>query len=202
MKGKNYYPLGIAIFFGIMCCGIILTIYISLKYKPDYDNAYFSTRQVVDKDINAILVAQNELESRYKFYVLDSSGKNALPLTRKANRKSNALFVPSEAILRFKITDLKGKAAIGESVRLYITRFADSSADKDIGVLSQKNGIFISPEISFEKGEWKLLVEFSIDDKKAYFEQRIVFDDNPNSEKSAKQKPKKPSDYAINHNLA
>ena len=165
MKGKNYYPLGIAIFFGLMCCGIILTIYISLKYKPDYDNAYFSTRQVVDKDINAILAAQNELESRYKFYVLDSSGKNALPLTRKANRKSNALFVPSEAILRFKITDLKGKAVIGESVRLYITRFADSSADKDIGALAQKNGIFISPKISFEKGEWKLLVEFSIDDK-------------------------------------
>ena len=54
----------------------------------------------------------------------------------------------------------------------------------------------------FEKGEWKLLVEFSIDDKKAYFEQRIVFDDNPNSEKSAKQKPKRPRDYAINHNLA
>ena len=200
---KNYYPLGIAIFFGIMCCGIILTIYISLKYKPDYDNAYFSTRQVVDKDINTILEAQNALESRYKFYIID--GKNAILLQRKANRKSNALFVPSEAILRFKITDLKGKAVMGESVRIYITRFADSSADKDIGEIAQNYGIFTSPKIAFEKGEWKLLVEFGIDGKKAYFEQRIVLDDKPKGENSAGQKPKDSQDsrdFAINHNLA
>ena len=199
MKDKNFYPLGIAIFFGIMCCGILATIYISLKYKPDYDNAYFSTRQVVDKDINAILEAQNALESRYKFYIIDSSGKNALFLERKANRKSKPFYVGENAILRFKITDLKGKVAIGESTRLYITRFADSSADKDIGKLAQKNGIFTSQKIHFENGEWKMLVEFGIDGKKAYFEQRIVVGDES---KADSQKPKKPRDYAINHNLA
>ena len=197
MKGKNYYPLGIAIFFGIMCCGILATIYISLKYKPDYDNAYFSTRQVVDKDINAMLEAQNALESRYKFFIID--GKNSLPLERRANRKSKPFYVGENAILRFKITDLKGKAAIGESTRLYITRFADSSADKDIGKLAQKNGIFTSPKIHFKNGEWKMLVEFGIDGKKAYFEQRIVVGDES---KADSQKPKKPRDYAINHNLA
>ena len=200
MKDKNYYPLGIAIFFGIMCCGIVATIYISQKYKPDYDNAYFSTRQVVDKDINAILEAQNALESRYKFFIID--GKNSLPLERKANRKSKPFYVAENAILRFKITDLKGKVVIGESTRLYITRFADSSADKDIGKLTQKNGIFTSPKIHFENGEWKMLVEFGIDSKKAYFEQRIVVGENADESKSDSQKPKKPRDYAINHNLA
>lgn len=197
MKDKNYYPLGIAIFFGIMCCGILATIYISLKYKPDYDNAYFSTRQVVDKDINAILEAQNALESRYKFYMID--GKNALPLERKANRKSKPFYVAENAILRFKITDLKDSVVKNKNARIYITRFADSSADKDIGALSQKNGIFTSPEISFKNGEWKLLIEFEIDSKKAYFEQRIVVGDEI---KTDSQKPKKPRDYAINHNLA
>ena len=197
MKEKNYYPLGIAIFFGIMCCGILATIYISLKYKPDYDNAYFSTRQVVDKDINAILLAQNELESRYKFFII--GGKNALPLERKANRKSKPFYVGENAILRFKITDLKDNIVKNKNARIYITRFADSSADKDIGKLTQKNGIFATQEISFEKGEWKLLVEFEIDSKKAYFEQRIVVGDES---KADSQKPKKPRDYAINHNLA
>ena len=202
MKDKNFYPLGIAIFFGIMCCGILATIYISLKYKPDYDNAYFSTRQVVDKDINAILEAQNALESRYKFFIIDGKnidGKNALSLERKANRKSKPFYVAENAILRFKITDLKGGVVKNKNARIYITRFADSSADKDIGKLAQKNGIFTSSEISFEKGEWKLLVEFEIDSKKAYFEQRIVVGDES---KSDSQKPKKPRDYAINHNLA
>lgn len=201
MKDKNYYPLGIAVFFGFMCCMIILTIYVSMKYKPDYDNAYFSTRNAVDKDINAILTAQNALESKYRFYIFD--GKSAILLSRVANRKSNPLYVPSSAVLRFKITDLKDKAVLGQNARIYITRFADSSADKDIGEISQNFGIFTTPTISFEKGEWKLLVEFSIDDKKAYFEQRIVIGEKPESTtKSTEPKPKKPRDYAINHNLA
>ena len=201
MKDKNYYPLGIAVFFGFMCCMIILTIYVSMKYKPDYDNAYFSTRNAVDKDINAILIAQNALESKYCFYIFD--GKNEIPLSRIANRKSNPLYIPSNAVLRFKITDLKNKAVLGQNARIYITRFADSSADKDIGEISQNFGIFTTPNISFEKGEWKLLVEFSIDDKKAYFEQRIVIGEKPESPtKSTNQKPKKSRDYAINHNLA
>lgn len=200
MKNKNLWPIAIAAFFGFMCCMIILTVYVSMKYKPDYDNAYFSTRNSVDKDINAILIAQNALESKYRFYIFD--GKTAIPLARKVNRKSNAIYVPNEAVLRFKITDLKDKAVLGQNARIYITRFADSSADKDIGEIPQNFGIFTTPTISFEKGEWKLLVEFSIDDKKAYFEQRIVIGENPKGDKSTQPRLKKSRDYAINHNLA
>lgn len=192
---KNIWPIGIAIFFGFMCCMIILTVYVSMKYKPDYDNAYFSTRQVVDKDINDILIAQNTLESKYKFYVFNN--KNAILLMRKANRKSSALYLPQKAIMYFKIVDAKDKIIKGKSVRVYITRFADSSADKDIGELKQQNNIFTSPEIAFEKGEWKMLVEFSVDDKKAYFEQRIIIGQEP-----PEPKPKKKPNYVINHNLA
>lgn len=179
MKDKNYYPLGIAVFFGFMCCMIILTVYISFQYKPDDDNAYFSTRNTVDKDINDILRAQSELEAKYKFYILDD--KNALPLARNANRKSPPIFAPSAMILRFQVVDSANKNIAPQSARIFITRFADSSADKDIGELEFKDGVLISPEITLEKGEWKALIEFSLDDKKAYFEQRIVMQDSADS---------------------
>lgn len=179
MKNKNYYPLGIAVFFGFMCCMIILTVYISFQYKPDDDNAYFSTRNAVDKDINEILRAQSELEAKYKFYILDNG--NALPLARKANRKSPPIFAPSAMILRFQVVDSANKNIAPQSARIFITRFADSSADKDIGELEFKDGALISPEITLEKGEWKALIEFSLDDKKAYFEQRIVMQNSADS---------------------
>lgn len=179
MKNKNYYPLGIAVFFGFMCCMIILTVYISFQYKPDDDNAYFSTRNAVDKDINDILRAQSELEAKYKFYILDD--KNALSLARKANRKSPPIFAPSAMILRFQVVDSANKNIAPQSARIFITRFADSSADKDIGELEFKDGTLISPKITLEKGEWKALIEFSLDDKKAYFEQRIVMQNSADS---------------------
>lgn len=179
MKNKNYYPLGIAVFFGFMCCMIVLTVYISFQYKPDDDNAYFSTRNAVDKDINEILRAQSELEAKYKFYILYD--KNALPLARKANRKSPPIFAPSAMILRFQVVDSANKSIAPQSARIFITRFADSSADKDIGEIEFKDGALISPEITLEKGEWKALIEFSLDDKKAYFEQRIVMQNSADS---------------------
>lgn len=172
MKNRNFWPLGIAVFFGFMCCMIVLTVYISMKYKPDDDNAYFSTRQVVDKDINDILMAQNELERKYKFYALSKDSN--LPLLRKVNRKSPSLLLSNTAILRFKVTDFNNNEIIPQNARIYITRFADSSANKDIGNLAISDGILISPEISLERGDWKVLIEFTLDDKKAYFEQKIV----------------------------
>ncbi len=172
MKNRNFWPLGIAIFFGCMCCMIILTVYISMKYKPDDDNAYFSTRQVVDKDINSILIAQNDLESKYKFYALNES--ESIPLLRKANRKSPPLMLPNEAILRFKVVDSNNADITPQNARIYITRFADSSADKDIGTLNISNGILTSPKVSLNQGEWKILIEFTLEDKQAYFEQRAI----------------------------
>lgn len=179
MKNKNFWPLGIAIFFGFMCCMIVLTVYISMKYKPDDDNAYFSTRQIVDKDINDILLAQNDLEKKYNFYALNDNEN--LPLLRKVNRKSPPLFLSNKAILRFKITDSNNTNIIPQNARIYITRFADSSADKDIGNLNIDNGMLITPEINLEIGEWKVLLEFTIENKNAYFEQRIVVESTPNS---------------------
>ncbi len=174
MKKFNAWPLGIAAFFGFMCCMIVLTVYISQKYKPDDDNAYFSTRQAVDKDINDILIAQRELESKYRFFILD--GESAIPLTRQANRKSPPLRFSGDFRLRFKMSDLENADIKAQNARIYITRFADSSADKDIGEIFYNGAFLESPQITLNKGDWKLLVEFMVDDKRAYFEQRIVVD--------------------------
>lgn len=170
MTKRNFWPLGIAIFFGFMCCMIILTIYISQKYSPDYDNAYFSTKQAVDKDINEILRAQNYLEERYRFYALNNGEK--IPLTRKVTRKSTPY--PTLTKLRFVILDSADKSVIPQSSRVFITRFADSSADMDLGALVAEKGELFSKDFTLAKGDWKVLLEFEIEDKKAYFEQRIL----------------------------
>ena len=170
---KNYYPLGIAAFFGVMCCMIILTIYISFKYSPDYDNAYFSTKQEVDRDINEILRAQNFLEAKYRFYALNNGAK--VPLLRKVTRKSTPYPVTKK--LRFVILDSANNRITPQSSRVFITRFADSSADKDLGALMVENGEenaeLVSRDFTLAKGDWKVLLEFEIEGKKAYFEQRI-----------------------------
>ncbi|MGX3010614.1 hypothetical protein ACWIUD_03480 [Helicobacter sp. 23-1044] len=183
MKDKNYYPLGIAIFFGIMCCGILATIYISLKYKPDYDNAYFSTKQEVDRNINMILRAQNELEAKYQFFALNGAEK--VPLARSVTRKSPPLLAPNA--LRYEILDSTKNRVIPQNSKVFITRFADSSANLDLGELQIKNGELVSKELSLKKGDWKVLVEFEIEGKKAYFSQRILVEGAESALDSAKK---------------
>lgn len=174
MRKNNYnlYPIYIVIFFLIMVIMIVLTIYISIKFKPDEDNAYFSTRQEVDKNINFILNNQKILESKYDFYILD--GDQYIALQNKANKKSNPIVIHTNPIT-FKILVKQGKTNIkADSIRLYITRFADSKDDIDIGKLDYVEEVFLSSDIFLKKGNWKVLIEISIEGKKAYFEQRVV----------------------------
>lgn len=194
MKDKNYYPLGIAVFFGFMCCMIILTIYISLKYSPDYDNAYFSTKQEVDKDINEILRAQNYLEAKYQFYGLNNGEK--VPLTRKVTRKSTPYPAPKK--LQFIILDSANKSVVPQSSRVFITRFADSSADKDLGALVAKQGELFSEDFTLAKGDWKVLLGFEIEGKKAYFEQRIVSAESSADSANLAQSAESSADSATN----
>ncbi|RDU65619.1 hypothetical protein [Helicobacter sp. MIT 14-3879] len=170
---RNFWPLGIAIFMIFMVCMIILTVYISIKFKPDDDNSYFSTRQIVDKEINDILVTQSELEKKYNFYIFD--GQKEKSLYRKATRQSSTpIYLNMQSKLEFKVTDSSQAQIQPNSVKLYITRFADSKDDMDIGSLNYVNGKFISPNITFKQGNWKALVEFDFSGKRAYFEQFII----------------------------
>lgn len=168
---RNFWPIGIAIFFIIMVCMIILSVYISIQNKPDDDNAYFSTRQVVDKEINDILSAQAELEKLYSFYVIYDNTK--IPLKAQATRKSPPLKLTSPFSLSFSVLDKNNKAIKPNNIKLYITRFAASKDDIDMGSINET-----SPKIELKKGDWKLMLEFSIDDKKAYFEHHILIGDS------------------------
>ncbi|MDE6885971.1 MAG: hypothetical protein K2P17_02900 [Helicobacteraceae bacterium] len=174
---KNFWPFCIALFMTIMVCMIILTIYISIKYKPDNDNAYFSSREIVDKEINTILQQQQELEEKYDFYIVSNDVQ--IPLQRKVTRKSNPLELKLGDSLNLNLKVITKDNSIDNTsfkdftARAYITRFADSKDDIDIGLLESKNNEFFISNIKLKQGDWKLLVEFIIDDKKAYFEYRI-----------------------------
>lgn len=164
---KNFWPIGIVIFFVIMICMIILSVYISIKNKPDDDNAYFSTRQIVDKEINDIISTQAELENIYSFYIIYNNTK--IPLKSQVTRKSPALKVTNPFNLSFSVLDKNNKVVKPANIRLYITRFAESKDDIDMGNISAT-----SPKIELKKGDWKVMLEFSIDNKKAYFEHHIL----------------------------
>lgn len=176
---KNIWPVGIAIFLIIMVFMIILTVYLSIKSAPEDDNAYFSTRQIVDKDINNILANQSQLENQYKFYYIDNN-HNAKQLERKVNKK---LTTPIEIdlnkpfILNIKITDNDNNIIDSAKVEAMVTRFATSKFDKNLGELSQINKIFTSDEIMLEKGDWKVMIKITIDNKNAFFEQYIKVKD-------------------------
>ena len=171
---KTFWPIGIALFLSIMVCMIILTIYISIKSSPEDDNAYFSTRQVVDKDINDILQDQNQLEEEYKFYYIDDTGSHKL--NQKANKKTSIpidLKANTPFILNIKITDKNDKNIDSAKVESIITRFATSKFDKNLGELPKNNEIFKSNEILLEKGDWKAMIKITINNKNAFFEQYI-----------------------------
>ncbi|RDU58170.1 hypothetical protein [Helicobacter sp. MIT 99-5507] len=172
---KTFWPIGIVLFLSIMVCMIILTVYISIKSSPEDDNTYFSTRQIVDKEINHILLTQDQLEEEYKFYYIDNTGANH-KLDRKVNKKTS---IPIEIktnepfMLNIKITDNNGNNTDSAKVESIITRFATSKFDKNLGELSKNNDIFKSNEIMLEKGDWKVMIKVTIDDKNAFFEQYI-----------------------------
>lgn len=170
-NSKNFWPIGIVIFFVFMVCMIILSVYIAVTHKPDDDNAYFSTRQVVDKEINNILTEQDELEKLYKFYIIYNGNK--FLLQPQASRKSQAIKVKNPFILSFSVVDNNNKTINPTSTRLYVTRFSESKDDIDLGDINST-----SPSIELKKGDWKVMLEFSINGKKAYFEQHIIVEDS------------------------
>lgn len=172
---KTFWPIGIALFLIVMVCMIILTVYLSIKSAPEEDNSYFSTRQVVDKDINEILAIQNQLENQYNFYYVDSNS-NSHQLIRKANKKtSNPLEtkINEPFSLNIKITNKDNAIINNAKVESIITRFATSKFDKDLGELNQDKDTFKSNDIVLDKGDWKAMIKITIDDKNAFFEQYI-----------------------------
>lgn len=173
MRDKNLWPLAIAVFMTLMVCMIILTIYISIQNKPDEDNAYFSTRQDIDKNINEILINQAQLMKDSSFYIkLDSADSNFIALSQKTNRKANPILIKPDSAFKL-LLKVDGKIGDFKEARLFITRFASAKDDLDLGILKQENNLFTTPEISLKKGDWKAMIEFTINDKKAYFEQLI-----------------------------
>ncbi len=176
---KNIWPIGIAIFLIIMVCMIVLTVYLSIKSAPEDDNTYFSTRQIVDKNINNILENQNQLEKQYKFYYIDKNYNNK-ELIRKINKKSTmpielSLNEPFE--LNIKIIDNNDNIIDSAKVEAIITRFATSKFDKNLGELTKIDNIFKSNKVILEKGDWKVMIKITIENKSAFFEQYIRIKD-------------------------
>lgn len=175
---KTFWPYGITLFLLFMVCMIILTVYIAIKSSPEDDNAYFSTRQDVDAKINDILINQKYLEDIYNFYIIDDDRE--IPLERIVNKKSSIPIYVKEGddfILKLKVTDKNNNPLTTPIIKASITRFATSKFDKDVGILQNNNDIFTSEGIALEDGYWKAMIEFSIDDKNAYFEQFIIAND-------------------------
>ena len=80
-------------------------------------------------------------------------------------------------ILNIKITDNDDNIIDSAKVEAIVTRFATSKFDKNLGELSQINKIFTSDEIMLEKGDWKVMIKITIDNKNAFFEQYIKVKD-------------------------
>lgn len=197
IANKNFWPLGIALFLIFMVGMIILTVYISIKYKPDDDNSYFSTRGIVDMEINEILLSQKEIDSKYDLYILGT--QQILPLEHRATRKSNPLIFNAEdnIILQVQIKQKNSINLIGKntnvntanslsmqdsSVELYLTRFADAKDDINYGALQLDNRgdylVFSTPtSILLKKGAWKALFKIKLDNKEVFFEQLIIIED-------------------------
>ena len=166
MSKKNPWPIFLSLFMIFMMLMIIATVYVSIKYKHDEDTSYFSTRQEVDENINTKLREQKELEKSYKVYVISDAKK--IPLQRDA-RQNPPIIIKNQLNLKIQIEDKNLNNIKANRIRAYLGRLATSKDDMYFD-LNYENGVYEALNLDLEKGYWKLLIEISKDNKKAYFE--------------------------------
>ena len=165
-KKSNLWPLFLSLFLIFMMIMIITTVYISMKYKHDEDGSYFSTRQEVDANINNKLIEQKILESEYKFYTINNGDK--IPLQRDA-KQNPPIIIKDKLDIKILMQDSNQNNIKADRLRAYLGRFATSKDDIYFD-MNYENGFYQALNLDIEKGYWKLLIEVSKDEKKAYFE--------------------------------
>ena len=66
---RNFWPIGIFGFLFLMVCAVIATVVISIKNPIKEDDSYFSSKKIIDENINEIIKDQNRFTQKYSLYL-------------------------------------------------------------------------------------------------------------------------------------
>lgn len=182
---KNYWPLGIFAFLGVMVCSIILSVYIALKNPAQEDDTYFSSKKEIDSNINQIIKDQNRFSKEYQLYL----GINKFPqvngyaklfppyLAQAKSQTQQTLYLDAT-----KDNHLYVKALCKEpqdlSISLYMEKINAKQEKIELGEMHYENGYFASNSFSnLQKGRYKAIFEVSYQEdgkkKKIFFEREV-----------------------------
>lgn len=182
---RNFWPLGIFSFLGVMVFLIIVSIYIALKNPEQEDDSYFSSKKEIDSNINQIIKDQNHFLKKYQLYL----GINKFPqvngyaklfppyLAQAKAQAQQTLYLDSQ-----KDNHLYVKALCQEpkdlSIFLYMEKINARQEKIRIGEMLYENGYFASSAFShLKKGRYKAIFEVSYQEdgkkKKIFFEREV-----------------------------
>lgn len=196
MQEKNYWTLGII---GILIFGVIivtLSIFIAMKNPVQNENAFFSTKNIIDEQINQIIQEHNQFISLYKpkIHMSNPQGQNlehntfVFPYNMPPHRNPSTMQkTPSNILSPYENqidVSIQHKAN-QDPVRIQI--FLDSLHQEDQLRLideptpvaantesTQETTTYISHLPQLPEGRWKLILEITYQtNKKAYFEAEI-----------------------------
>lgn len=157
---KNYWPIGIFVFLGIMVCAVIATVVIAIKNPVREDDSYLSSKKEIDNNINQIIKDQNRFSKEYQLYL----GINKFPqvngyaklfppyLAQAKSQTQQSLYLDSN-----KDNHLYVKALCKEpqelSIFLYMEKINAKQEKIEIGEMHYENGYFSSNAFSLlQKG--------------------------------------------------
>lgn len=182
---KNYWPLGIFVFLGVMVCMIIASVVIAIKHPTKEDDTYFSSKREVDSNINQIIKDQNRFSKEYQLYL----GINKFPqvngyaklfppyLAKAKSQTQQSLYLDAQKDNHLYVKALC-KQPQNLSIFLYMEKINSKQEKVEIGKMHYENGYFASNAFSnLQKGRYKAIFEVSYQedgkDKKIFFEREV-----------------------------
>lgn len=184
---KNLWPFAIFGFLALMVCAVIATVCIAIKHPVEEDDSYFSSKKMIDENINEIIRDQNRFSKQYSLYLgvnkspqIDGYAK-LLPVYTAQSNAQNAhhLYLENRKKNRLYVKALCNQPQ-NLSIRLYMEKINAGQKKIDLGEMryQENKGYFSSKSFdNLKEGRYKAIFEVSyLEDnrhKKIFFEREV-----------------------------
>ena len=184
---RNFWPIGIFGFLFLMVCAVIATVVISIKNTIKEDDSYFSSKKIIDENINEIIKDQNRFTQKYSLYLgvnkspqVDGYAK-LLPVYMAQSNAQNArhIYLENKDNNHIYVKALC-KQPQNLTIRIYMEKINTQQKKIDLGEMQyqENKGYFASQSFgNLKEGRYKAIFEVSyLEDnksKKVFFEREV-----------------------------
>lgn len=184
---RNLWPVAIFCFLFLMVCAVVATVVISVKNPVSEDDSYFSSKKLIDENINEIIKDQNRFSKQYSLYLgvnkspqVDGYAK-LLPVYMAQSGAQNArhLYLENKENNHLYVKALC-KQPQNLSIKIYMEKINARQKKIDLGEMQYQDnkGYFASQSFgNLQEGRYKAIFEVSyLEDnqpKKIFFEREV-----------------------------